>query len=64
VYQTLGGGNDYSTYQGIKNQSGAKILASIRHDVNADPMPKGGPKLSACDISRIEAWIAAGQPNN
>jgi mono/diheme cytochrome c family protein len=64
VYQTLGGGNDYSTYQGIKNQSAAKILGSIRHDPGADPMPKGLAKLSECDIARIKAWIDAGQPNN
>jgi mono/diheme cytochrome c family protein len=64
VYQTLGGGNDYSTVQGIKNQSAELIMRSIRHDVNADPMPKGKDKLSECDIAKIKTWIDAGQPNN
>lgn len=64
VYQTLGGGNDYSTYQGIKNQSASLIMGCIRHDANFDPMPKGLPQLSTCDIARIKAWIDAGQPNN
>lgn len=34
--------------------------------VTTDPsilMPKGGPKLSDCDISKIKAWINAGAPN-
>jgi mono/diheme cytochrome c family protein len=64
VYQTLGGGNDYSTLQGIKLQSANKILASIRRDPNANPMPKGRDKISECDIAAIQAWIAAGQPDN
>jgi len=27
-------------------------------------MPKGKDQLSACDIARIKAWIAAGQLDN
>ncbi|GAB2960934.1 hypothetical protein GCM10027048_31100 [Hymenobacter coalescens] len=64
VYQTLGGGNDYSTYQGIKNQSARLILGSIQHQGGYNPMPKSGAKLSDCDIARIKSWIDAGQPNN
>ncbi|PJJ48516.1 cytochrome c family protein [Hymenobacter chitinivorans] len=64
VYQQLGGGNDYSTYQGIKNQSASLILGCIQHQPGYDPMPKGLAKLSTCDIAKIKAWIDAGQPNN
>jgi mono/diheme cytochrome c family protein len=64
VYQTLGGGNDYSTYQGIKNQSSRLIIGCISHEAGYDPMPKGLAKISDCDIARIKAWIDAGQPNN
>jgi mono/diheme cytochrome c family protein len=64
VYQTLGGGNDYSTYQGIKNQSASLILGCIQHQPGFDPMPKGGSKIADCDIAKIKAWIEAGQPNN
>ena len=64
VYQTLGGNNDYSTYQGIKNQSASLILGSIEHRAGFDPMPKSGGKLSVCDIAKIRSWIEAGQPNN
>ena len=64
VYQTLGGGNDYSTYQGIKNQSASLLLGSVQHAPGFDPMPKSGAKLAVCDIAKIKAWIEAGQPNN
>lgn len=39
------------------------LLASIRHEPNAVPMPDGG-KLSNCEIRRIELWVAAGAQNN
>lgn len=64
VYQTLGGGNDYSTYQGIKRQSATLIISCIEHQPGYDYMPKGKDQLSACDIARIKAWIAAGQLDN
>ncbi|TPG67211.1 c-type cytochrome [Hymenobacter nivis] len=64
VYQALGGGNDYSSYAGIKQQSASLILGCIRHDPGFTQMPKGKDQLSACDIARIQAWIDAGQPNN
>jgi mono/diheme cytochrome c family protein len=28
------------------------------------PMPKGGSRLSSCDLSKIKTWIDAGAPNN
>jgi hypothetical protein len=28
------------------------------------PMPKNGNKLSSCNLGKIQAWIAAGAPNN
>jgi len=27
-------------------------------------MPKGGNKLSDCDIRKLEIWIIKGKPNN
>ncbi|TGE26012.1 cytochrome c [Hymenobacter aquaticus] len=64
VYVTLGGGNDYSTYEGIKRQSSRLLLGSVQHEAGFAPMPKGEAKLSACDIEHIKTWIEAGQPNN
>ena len=64
VYQTLGGGNDYSTYQAFTRLSPAYLLSSVRHDPGADAMPKGRARLSDCDIARLQAWVDAGRPNN
>lgn len=64
VYQTLGGGNDYSSYASFTRLSGAYLLSSVRHAAGADPMPKGRAKLSDCDIARLQAWVDAGRPNN
>lgn len=40
------------------------LLSAITHNGNAVPMPKGGGKLSDCEISKFSAWINAGAPNN
>ncbi len=59
------GGVDIETYDKIKvyveNNS---LLGSIKHQSGYSPMPKGGSKLSTCDISKIEAWITQGAKNN
>ena len=64
VAATLGGGNDFGTYQGIRRYPAASLLGSIEQAPGYDAMPKGRAKLAACDILRIRAWIDAGQPNN
>ena len=64
VYQALGGGHDFGTYQAIKSQSASQLLGCVRHDPGFDAMPQGGAKLSDCDIARLEAWVAAGQLDN
>jgi hypothetical protein len=40
------------------------FLSSVLHDGNASPMPKGGSKLSDCEIEKISAWISAGSLDN
>ena len=64
VYRTLGNGLDYSTYALFKNQSPTYLMSTLRHEAGSSAMPKGRPKLSECDIARIQAWIDAGQLNN
>ena len=64
VASTLGGGNDFDSYQGIKRYPAASLLGSIENAPGYDAMPKGRAKISACDIERIKAWMAAGQPEN
>lgn len=64
VASVLGGGNDFGTYQGIKRYPAVALLGSIEHAPGYVPMPKSQAKMADCDIMRIKAWIAAGQPNN
>ena len=44
-------------------QSGI-LMAAITHSGNASPMPKGMPKLSDCEISKIQRWVDNGAQNN
>jgi len=41
-----------------------QLLKVIRHESGVSPMPQNQPQLVACDIAKIEAWVAAGAPNN
>ena len=62
VANVRGGGNDFSTYASISNYPQTNMLGCIRREPGFSPMPKGGVKLSDCDIKRIEAWYALGKP--
>ena len=64
VAGTLGGGNDFGNYQSIKRYPAASLLGSIENAPGYDAMPKGRAKISACDIERIKAWMAAGELEN
>ena len=41
-----------------------RLLGAIRHESGFTPMPQGASKLIACDIAKIEQWVADGAPNN
>ena len=41
-----------------------KLYGSISYASGFSPMPKGGNKMSACNLSIIKKWIDAGSPNN
>lgn len=41
-----------------------RLFGSINHASGFSPMPQGASKMSACDISKIKAWIDAGAANN
>lgn len=54
-----------STYADVKAQvANGKLLGAITHSPGFSPMPKGGNKMSTCDINKIKAWIDAGAPEN
>lgn len=59
------GGYSYETYAGIlvPIQNG-RFLGAIQHQNGFSPMPKGGNKLSDCQITIIQKWIANGAPND
>jgi hypothetical protein len=40
------------------------LLGSIKHASGYSPMPKNASKMSACEIQKIEDWIAQGALNN
>ena len=62
---SLGGGIDLSTYASLKVQAtNGKYLGSIKHGTGFFAMPKGGSKLSDCQIRQVEKWIQAGMQNN
>ena len=41
-----------------------RFLGSVQHKSGFIAMPEGSSKLPSCSISKIEAWISAGAPNN
>lgn len=59
------GGYKLDTYAGAKlSVDLGKLLGSIRHETGFSAMPKGGGKLSDCQIKQIELWVGSGAPNN
>ena len=64
---TAAAGANLSTYTSIKSYitNGKEFfLGSIKHTSGFSAMPKGGSKMAACDIAKIETWINAGMLNN
>lgn len=55
---------------GIKLEDYADVVAERNNIIrvidlpsnNASLMPKGGPKMSSCEITKIKAWVSAGAP--
>jgi hypothetical protein len=61
------GGWILDTYNGVKDvidNGNGRLLKSIQQDGTVSAMPKGGAKLSDCEINKIQAWINAGALNN
>jgi mono/diheme cytochrome c family protein len=58
------GGVVTSTYVGLGNIYDAVLLGVINHSSGFSPMPSNAPKLSDCDINKIQAWINQGRLNN
>ena len=41
-----------------------RLMGSIRHDPGYEPMPLGTARMNTCDISKFQAWVDSGAPNN
>lgn len=54
---------ELSGYIGVKNSINQGLLKSLDH-TGYYPMPKGGAKLSDCEISQVRKWIQRGAPND
>jgi mono/diheme cytochrome c family protein len=59
------GGQAMGTYSTDRAMAlNGKLLGVITHANGFSPMPKGGAKLSNCNIAIVRKWIEAGAPNN
>ena len=62
---TPGGNISLNTYAGVSAQAtNGKLFGSVNHSTGYSAMPKGGNKLSTCQIDMIRIWVNAGAPNN
>lgn len=52
------------SYASVKTQiNNGKLWGSINNSSGFSAMPKGGNKMTGCDINKIKAWIDAGSPD-
>ena len=58
------GGVILDTYEGVKHLAGRNLMAVINHEPGYPQMPKGGEKLPACDIAKIQKWVDTGMLDN
>jgi hypothetical protein len=54
----------YSNLQSYLNSNANRFLGAIEHGSGYSPMPKGGGKLSDCELLQINQWIASGYLEN
>ncbi|MEI6950205.1 c-type cytochrome [Paraflavisolibacter sp. H34] len=58
-------GVNLDTYANVKTVAdNGRLVGAITHASGFTPMPRNAPKLSDCDISKIQAWIAQGTKDN
>ncbi|MDO8929940.1 MAG: hypothetical protein Q7W54_13250 [Bacteroidota bacterium] len=64
-YLNSGGGIKLENYADIKIMAGnGKLMGAVKHENGFIPMPQGGGKLTACEISQLQKWIDNGTLNN
>ncbi len=61
----MAAGFAYETHtETMTSVSNGKLIGAINHKSGFSKMPKGGSKLIACDINKIQAWINRGALDN
>jgi mono/diheme cytochrome c family protein len=59
------GNVDLGNYDGIlKTVNDGSLVGSVKHASGYSAMPQGASKLSGCQITKIEKWIALGAKND
>ena len=62
---TLSPGINMDSYSNVKSSiNTGLVVPAINHENGVPPMPQGLPKLSNCDLEKIQAWINLGMPEN
>ena len=60
-----GGGIKLQDYADVKTYAdNGKLMGTINHSSGYLAMPKGGGKLTDCEILKIQTWITRGTLNN
>jgi mono/diheme cytochrome c family protein len=60
-----GSGFDLTTYSGVKTVvANGRLMGSIEQRYGYFAMPQSSPKLDACTLAKIGAWVNAGAPSN
>lgn len=58
-------GYNLSTYSGVRSVAlSGKLVSSITWTGSASHMPQNAPKMSDCNITKIQKWVNAGSLNN
>jgi len=59
------GSLNFESYSGVHVPANdGRLVGSIKHLAGFIPMPEFAPKLSDCDIMKIETWVKQGALNN
>lgn len=58
-------GGSLTDYNSVMNAAVlGKLIGSISHAAGYKVMPPSGIQLSACEITQVKKWVAAGAPDN
>ena len=59
------GNINLENYVGVRTQAlNGKLFGAVNHSPGFSAMPRGGSKITPCEIAKIKAWIDAGAPQN